>query len=243
MDTPALERFAQSSRRRLIEQVSTKLQLIISEGSAARRENPKAIQNLEKQLQSAKSDKSYDDVQEEYDEIIPEPILLEKTVNSSDISGFGITAIMGLTLPVLQPPLGIGPNFGLRLDTPISFTLVGKEVKVGTDFYSSIMSSDNSPWYTTTNIVGNISISPLSSIKIRTGLGLSPLSIGDYSTIALSIPVDVNYYLPMNVSGFKFALNLHAQRTLGYPSKEGVELGDATDFLYLGLLINTPLKF
>ena len=54
---------------------------------------------------------------------------------------------------------------------------------------------------------------------------------------------NVNYYLPMNFSGFKFALNLHAQRTLGYPSKEGVESGGSTDFLYMGLLINTPLKF
>ena len=48
-----------------------------------------------------------------------------------------------------------------------------------------------------------------------------------------------NYYLPMNISGFKFAVNMHAQRTFGYPSKEG----GATDFIYLGLLINTPLKF
>jgi hypothetical protein len=43
----------------------------------------------------------------------------------------------------------------------------------------------------------------------------------------------------MNLSGFKFALNLHAQRTMAYPA----ESGGATDFLYLGLLINTPLKF
>jgi type II restriction/modification system DNA methylase subunit YeeA len=50
MNTQALEKFAQSSRRRLIEQVSTKLRLITSEGSAARRENPDAIRNLEKQI-------------------------------------------------------------------------------------------------------------------------------------------------------------------------------------------------
>ncbi|MDB4821620.1 BREX-1 system adenine-specific DNA-methyltransferase PglX [Candidatus Pseudothioglobus singularis] len=50
MNTQALEKFAQSSRRRLIEQVSTKLRLITSEGSAARRENPEAIRNLEKQI-------------------------------------------------------------------------------------------------------------------------------------------------------------------------------------------------
>ena len=50
MNTSTLEKFAQSSRRRLIKQVSTKLQLIISDGSAARRENPDAIRNLEKQI-------------------------------------------------------------------------------------------------------------------------------------------------------------------------------------------------
>ena len=50
MNTQALEKFAQSSRRRLIEQVSTKLRLITSDGSAARRENPEAIRNLEKQI-------------------------------------------------------------------------------------------------------------------------------------------------------------------------------------------------
>jgi hypothetical protein len=48
MNTSALNKFAQSSRRRLIEQVSTKLQLVISEGSSARRENPEAIRKLEK---------------------------------------------------------------------------------------------------------------------------------------------------------------------------------------------------
>jgi type II restriction/modification system DNA methylase subunit YeeA len=52
MNTQALEKFAQSSRRRLIEQVSTKLRLITSDGSAARRENPEAIRNLEKQIAS-----------------------------------------------------------------------------------------------------------------------------------------------------------------------------------------------
>ena len=50
IDTTALKSFAQSSRRRLIKQVSTKLQLIISDGSAARRENPEAIRKLEKQI-------------------------------------------------------------------------------------------------------------------------------------------------------------------------------------------------
>ena len=94
-----------------------------------------------------------------------------------------------------------------------------------------------------TNFIGNISLFPFSSIEIRTGLGLTPLSIGDYSDTGLSIPVDINYYLPFNFSGFKFALNLHAQRTLGYPPVPGSVDGDATDFIYMGLLINTPLAF
>ena len=86
-----------------------------------------------------------------------------------------------------------------------------------------------------TNIIGYFSLFPFSSIEIRTGLGFTPEFIGDYIKLsALSIPVDVNYYLPMNFAGFKFALNLHAQRTLGYPYKEGV---NSTDFLYLGFLI------
>ena len=52
-----------------------------------------------------------------------------------------------------------------------------------------------------------------------------------------------NYYLPINFSGFSFALNLHAQRALGYPPTPGTDDGESTDFLYLGLLINTPLQF
>ena len=50
MDTSALKSFAQNSRRRLIKQVSTKLQLIIASDSDARRVNPEAIRNLEKQI-------------------------------------------------------------------------------------------------------------------------------------------------------------------------------------------------
>ena len=94
-----------------------------------------------------------------------------------------------------------------------------------------------------TNIVGNASLFPIASIEIRAGLGLTPLSIGGYSETGLSLPVDVNYYLPMNFSGFTFAVNLHAQRTLAYPPVSGSLDGDATDFLYLGLLINTPIAF
>ena len=71
-------------------------------------------------------------------------------------------------------------------------------------------------------------------------LGFTPLAIGTDSDAGLSLPVDINYYLPINLSGFKFALNMHAQRTLAYPNGQD---GDATDFIYMGLLINTPLAF
>ena len=155
--------------------------------------------------------------------------------------GFGISTIIGATIPITMVGLSTGSNMGIRIDTPISFNLAGMEANVGTDIYfSSMTASEGSDNLKLTNIIGNVSLFPLSSIEIRMGLGLTPISRGDISATGLSIPVDINYYLPMNLSGFKFALNLHAQRTMAYPS---VEPGGATDFLYLGLLINTPLKF
>ncbi|MGB7510654.1 MAG: BREX-1 system adenine-specific DNA-methyltransferase PglX [Pelodictyon phaeoclathratiforme] len=51
METAKLKKFAQFARRSLIEQVSAKLNMVLAEGSAARREQPKAITELEKQLQ------------------------------------------------------------------------------------------------------------------------------------------------------------------------------------------------
>ena len=157
--------------------------------------------------------------------------------------GFGISTIIGATIPVTMVGFSTGSNMGIRIDTPISFNLGGMEANVGTDIYfSSMTASEGSDNFKVTNIIGNVSFSPLSKIEIRTGLGLTPTSIGDYSATGLSIPVDINYYLPFNFSGFNFALNLHAQRTLGYPSVPGAA-GASTDFLYLGLLINTPLKF
>ena len=158
--------------------------------------------------------------------------------------GFGISTIIGATIPVTMAGFSTGSNFGIRIDTPISFNLAGMEANVGTDIYfSSMTATEGSNNLKLTNIIGNVSLFPLSSIEIRTGLGLTPTSIGDYSATGLSIPVDINYYLPLNLSGFKFALNLHAQRTLGYPQGPGAETGDSIDFLYFGLLINTPLKF
>jgi hypothetical protein len=51
METAKLKKFAQFARRSLIEQVSAKLNMVLAEGSAAQREQPKAIAELEKQLQ------------------------------------------------------------------------------------------------------------------------------------------------------------------------------------------------
>ncbi|NBC46739.1 MAG: class I SAM-dependent DNA methyltransferase, partial [Gammaproteobacteria bacterium] len=50
METAKLKKFAQSARRSLREQVSGKLKLVLAEDSAARREQPKAVQQLERQI-------------------------------------------------------------------------------------------------------------------------------------------------------------------------------------------------
>ena len=50
MDTSALKKFAQAARRQLMDQVSGKLSVVMQEGSAARREKPVAIAELQKQI-------------------------------------------------------------------------------------------------------------------------------------------------------------------------------------------------
>lgn len=55
MDTNALKKFAQAARNLLIDQVASKLDVVLAEGSAARREAPKAIKDLENAI--AKADK------------------------------------------------------------------------------------------------------------------------------------------------------------------------------------------
>lgn len=47
MDTNALKKFAQSARNLLIDQVTARLNMLLAEGAAARREHPKAIAKLE----------------------------------------------------------------------------------------------------------------------------------------------------------------------------------------------------
>lgn len=51
MDTSKLKKFAQFARRSLIEQVQTKLKLVLAEDSLARRESPKAVKELENKKQ------------------------------------------------------------------------------------------------------------------------------------------------------------------------------------------------
>ena len=153
--------------------------------------------------------------------------------------GFGVSTIIGATISATMRGLSPGYNFCIRIDTPISFNLAGMEANVGTDInFSSMSGLWNGDKLKLTNIIGNFSLFPFSSIEIRTGLGFTPEFIEDYINLsALSIPVDVNYYLPMNFAGFKFALNLHAQRTLGHPYKEWIKGVNSTDILYLGFLI------
>lgn len=50
MDTSKLKKFAQFARRSLMEQVSAKLKLVLDTESAARREQPRAVAELEKQI-------------------------------------------------------------------------------------------------------------------------------------------------------------------------------------------------
>ena len=56
MDTNALKKFAQAARNLLIDQVTSKLDVVLAEGSASRREAPKAVKDLENAI--AKADKS-----------------------------------------------------------------------------------------------------------------------------------------------------------------------------------------
>ena len=50
MDTSKLKKFAQFARRSLMEQVSAKLKLVLAPESSARREQPRAVAELEKQI-------------------------------------------------------------------------------------------------------------------------------------------------------------------------------------------------
>ena len=53
MDTNALKKFAQATRNLLIDQVTSKLDVVLAEGSAARREAPKAVKDLQSAIRKA----------------------------------------------------------------------------------------------------------------------------------------------------------------------------------------------
>ncbi|SPL62487.1 BREX-1 system adenine-specific DNA-methyltransferase PglX [Ochrobactrum soli] len=55
MDTNALKKFAQSARNLLIDQVTARLDMVLAEGAAARREHPKAIARLEAAANSSRA--------------------------------------------------------------------------------------------------------------------------------------------------------------------------------------------
>jgi type II restriction/modification system DNA methylase subunit YeeA len=50
MDTSGLKKFAQAARTQLMDQVAAKLDLVLADGSLARREAPKAVSELEKEI-------------------------------------------------------------------------------------------------------------------------------------------------------------------------------------------------
>ena len=163
--------------------------------------------------------------------------------------GFGVSTMFGASIPMgtnLKTNFSSGSNFGIHLDTPLSFNVGSMEGKVGTEVYFSSMSAvqaGGSP-YKLTNLAGTISLFPLKSIEVKAGLGVSPSSIGDYSKVLFSIPIDINYHLPFSVKGFGMALNLHAQETLGIPTDIGTEDSKATsEFINVGFFITTPLVF
>ena len=57
MEQSKLKKFAQYARRLLIEQVSVKLKFVLAADSPARRENPKAVAELEKQIAGTSQDR------------------------------------------------------------------------------------------------------------------------------------------------------------------------------------------
>lgn len=56
MDTSKLKKFAQYARRYLMEQVAAKMKFVLASDSQARRENPKAVDDLERQIRATSQD-------------------------------------------------------------------------------------------------------------------------------------------------------------------------------------------
>jgi len=165
--------------------------------------------------------------------------------------GFKVSTILGTSIPMgqnLKGNFSSGSNLGIYLQSPYSFKIGNMNGIVGTDIYLSSMPSilnSGSP-YNLTNITGTISLFFLKNktLEIKSGLGISPSNIGDYSSMLPSIPVDLNYYF-LKLKGFHIALNLHAQLTLGYPNNGTIEGGSeaTSEFINAGLVIRTPITF
>ena len=221
------------------------------------------IEYLEKQLQSAmqnleKNVTNYNPPTISKSESLGKANVLpsgktHNTTNTSRKLGFGFSTIMGTTIPngkVTKVDFNEGPNIGLRLDTPYLFNLARMEAKFGVEIYISSMdassANENNFDYYLTNLVGNISIFPfnhmnnqhLSSIEIKGGIGITYAAIGSDNKTSLSIPTDIIYYLPIDLSGFHIGINLHSQYTMGYPGRNG-----NTSYMNAGLIIKTPLRF
>ena len=172
-------------------------------------------------------------------------------------NGFGVSTIVTTTMPISLKGVLVGYNYGIQIDTPVSFNIAGLEGNVGAE----INFSSHSDWGDAekaqfTSIIGNFSLFPTPSLEIKTGLGFTPERIKSDSTnyltfSALSIPVDINYYLPVDFSGqsnftkFKVALNLHVQRTLasGVSDKWFGVNDKSLGYVHLGVVIQFYQSF
>ena len=181
----------------------------------------------------------------------------DPTFSPAGANGFGVSTIVSTTMPITAKGVLVGYNYGIQIDTPVSFNFGGLEGNVGAEInFSSQADFDDADHAQFTSIVGNFSLFPTSSLEIKTGLGFTPEKIKTDSTSyltfsALSIPVDINYYLPVDFSGqsnftkFKVALNLHIQRTLADGKSEkwfGVDDG-SYGYVHMGILIQFYQSF
>ena len=181
----------------------------------------------------------------------------DPTFSPDGANGFGVSTIVGTTMPITMEGVSAGYTYGIQIDSPVSFNLIGFEGNVGAEInFASMSSFDHSVPVALTSIIGNFSLFPTPSLEIKTGLGFTPERIKSDSTnyltfSALSIPVDINYYLPVDFSGqsnftkFKVALNLHVQRTLADGKSEkwfGVDDG-SYGYVHVGVLIQFYQSF
>ena len=181
----------------------------------------------------------------------------DPTFSPDGANGFGVSTIVGTTMPITMKGIHIGYNYGIQIDTPVSFNIAGLEGNLGAEInFSSLTSFDFAENVKLASIIGNFSLFPNPSLEIKTGLGFTPERIQTDSTkyltfSALSIPIDVNYYLPVDFSGqsnftkFKVALNLHIQRTLADGKSEkwfGVDDG-SYGYVHMGILIQFYQSF